>query len=683
MDNQAGPSKTFDNNKPETSQRSSAREKKFFGVSSDGFSDLVHFTLFNPEEDEEIDDSDADPDYIEESDNNTDSEQGISDNESEALNSNRIINDEPIVQEVVQEVTRPDNMETDQLSDIVNIQHLNHVADVIEEVIRTAMDENEPSESARGYQTFYYGKRNKTMVQRNIPAFKWKKTETERNVAVRSRRENIVTQLPGLKGAARNIGESPSVEEVWSLLVTDNMLEEILQWTNAKIEQVRPNYANIQKVAYLHNLDMIELKGFIGLLIYTAIFKSGNESVLNIFATDGTGREIFRCVMTKERFLFILTVLRFDNPADRAERKKSDKAAAISSIFSAFIENCQKCYTPGAFVCVDEMLVPFRGRSSFRMYMPQKPAKYRLKIQCLTDAKSHYLVNAYMYTSEGSDGQTLSDVEKLFSKPTQSVLRLVKPIMNTGRNVTGDNWFGSIPLAEELKRKRLTYLGTLRKNKLEIPAAFLPHKDRPVNSSLYGFTEDLTLLSYVPKTSKAVILLSSMHHGEDVDEISGKPEMIAEYNRTKGGVDTVDQLCANYCCSRRTKRWPMVIFFCIINISAGVNGYILHQAFADTTRLSRLNYMKGLAHLLVSPLMRRRLVLQNVKNDLVFSIKRILNIREDEGPQDAQQVFDKKKTCATCPPRIKRKTKYPCQRCKKPQCLECAKKVCLACFQKD
>ncbi|XP_022186973.2 longitudinals lacking protein, isoforms H/M/V isoform X7 [Nilaparvata lugens] len=42
--------------------------------------------------------------------------------------------------------------------------------------------------------------------------------------------------------------------------------------------------------------------------------------------------------------------------------------------------------------------------------------------------------------------------------------------------------------------------------------------------------------------------------------------------------------------------------------------------------------------------------------------------------------FEIRKVCATCPSRIRRKTKYPCLRCGKPQCLQCVKKVCMNCF---
>ena len=90
-------------------------------------------------------------------------------------------------------------------------------------------------------------------------------------------------------------------------------------------------------MTYVHNIDIAELKAFIGLLVFTAIFKSGNESIDGLFATDGTGRDIFRCTMTKNRMLFILAALRFDNPDDREDRKKNYPTAAISTIFNMFI----------------------------------------------------------------------------------------------------------------------------------------------------------------------------------------------------------------------------------------------------------------------------------------------------------------------------------------------------------
>ena len=109
-----------------------------------------------------------------------------------------------------------------------------------------------------------------------------------------------------------------------------------------------------------------------------------------------------------------------------------------------------------------------------------------------------------------------------------------------------DNFFTTVPLAKELQARNLCLIGTLRKNKLEIPIEFESSKNREVGSSLFGFQDGLTIVSFVPKYNKAVLLLSSKHHDSQVDNHTGKPIIILDYNKTKGAVDTIDQLCHKY-----------------------------------------------------------------------------------------------------------------------------------------
>ncbi|UYV73125.1 hypothetical protein LAZ67_10001891 [Cordylochernes scorpioides] len=68
-----------------------------------------------------------------------------------------------------------------------------------------------------------------------------------------------------------------------------------------------------------------------------------------------------------------------------------------------------------------------------------------------------------------------------------------------------------------------------------------------------------------------------MHSTATIDEETNeekKPEMITFYNMTKGGVDLLDQKTSLYSVGRRTKRWPLSIFFELLNIS-GVNSKLL------------------------------------------------------------------------------------------------------------
>jgi len=73
-------------------------------------------------------------------------------------------------------------------------------------------------------------------------------------------------------------------------------------------------------------------------------------------------------------------VIRFDDKATRTERRLEDKMAAIRGIWDKFIGLCKSLYLVGSAVRIDEQLLPFRGRSGFRQYIPTKPSKYGIKI---------------------------------------------------------------------------------------------------------------------------------------------------------------------------------------------------------------------------------------------------------------------------------------------------------------
>jgi hypothetical protein len=62
-----------------------------------------------------------------------------------------------------------------------------------------------------------------------------------------------------------------------------------------------------------------------------------------------------------------------------------------------------------------------------------------------------------------------------------------------------------------------------------------------------------------------------------------KPEIITLYNLRKDGVVVVDEMRAAFSCARNTRRWPMVIFYSIVNV-AGMNAFII---FFSSTRTAK------------------------------------------------------------------------------------------------
>ncbi|CAF0977383.1 unnamed protein product [Didymodactylos carnosus] len=186
--------------------------------------------------------------------------------------------------------------------------------------------------------------------------------------------------------------------------------------------------------------------------------------------------------------------------------------------------------------------------------MRNKPAKYGIKVFWCCDSNISYPLKGEVYVGRQSGTATLANkngVKKL-------VKRLVTPWINKGRSVTADNYFTRAELAEDLLGVQTALAGKIRKNKPEIPRELQPNRQRPENSSIFCFDGLLTLVSYVPKKYKAVILLSSMHHETIVsEETHKKPEIILYYNETKGGVDRMDQMAQTYSCKRKINRWLM------------------------------------------------------------------------------------------------------------------------------
>lgn len=135
---------------------------------------------------------------------------------------------------------------------------------------------------------------------------------------------------------------------------------------------------------------------------------------------------MFRLIMNLKRFKFILCCIRFNDLVTREERRKTDKLTAIREIFSIFVENCKKHYSPGENVTIDEMLVGFRGRCSFRQYIPSKPNKYGIKIFSLVDAKVWYTYNLEIYPGRQPEGPF-----QMSYKPVDVVKRLAEPIYAT------------------------------------------------------------------------------------------------------------------------------------------------------------------------------------------------------------------------------------------------------------
>lgn len=522
-----------------------------------------------------------------------------------------------------------------------------------EEELETSDEEIDQSE-----RRFLWGKDKLT---------KWRKDSCQ--TIGRTRSHNIITQLPGPKLVSR---DKYSIVDCFKLFCDDIIIKTIVTCTNIYIEKISTNF---KRQIDCRQTDFQEISALIGILILAGVNKSGKQNILDLWDKTGFGIESFHATMSIQRFRFLLRCLRFDDIRDRESRREIDKLAPIREVFEMLVHNCQKSYSVGAFVTIDEELVKFRGKCPFKQYLPSKPGKYGIKIFAVVDSKTMYSFNMEIYPGKQPEGPY-----NLLNNPHPLVMRLMEPILDSGRNLTIDNFFTSVPLAKDLLNRKITLVGTLRKNKREIPPEMLSNK-RKEYDSLFGFTKELTIVSYVPKKRKTVLDLSSFHHDSTIDtdtDYKKKPEIITFYNSTKGGVDTVDEMCGRYDTGSSCKRWPLAIFFYMLNIT-GINSQIIYIANNPNIKIKRRIFLRNLAMELIKPAIAKRAASTFLPREIRIKAATIsgqqlrIETTEREGSSGR---------CFFCPRAKDRKTKNSCGKCNKWICKDHLKQICLDCSNK-
>lgn len=543
----------------------------------------------------------------------------------------------------------PDDDEDEGEEDAVEVQDVD--TDTEQDI-----SDSEPDTEVLAEELYFTGKDNET---------KWGKHQPPTNV--RTRAENLVKHLPGPKRVVKDL-KTPLL--IWKYFFNDEMLSMIVEYTNQRIQSSRENYGRERDA---RETNILEIQVLFGLLYLSGVLKSNRLHIEELWRSNGTGVEVFRLVMSQQRFKFLLRHLRFDNMLTREERKLVDKLAPIREIFGLFVDNCKTAFTPFEYVTVDEKLEGFRGRCSFRQYIPSKPNKYGIKIFALADAKTFYTVNMEVYVGKQPQGPYAID-----NSPKAVVERLCEPIKGTGRNVTLDNWFTSMDLVETLSEEfKLTVVGTIRKNKRQLPQEFVNPKGRPVGASMFGYHGIATLVSYIPKKNKNVLLLSSLHRDGNVDPATGKPEIILDYNSTKGGVDCVDKLCASYNCARNTRRWPVVVFYSLLNV-AGINTMIIFSA-NNPENIKRREFLRRLSFEMMDGHLRARVGITSLPRSIRERIRDILGIAPRLEPL-AQGNPNSRGRCVYCDRTKNRPTRFTCKKCGKYICVEHSLYMCSECY---
>lgn len=195
---------------------------------------------------------------------------------------------------------------------------------------------------------------------------------------------------------------------------------------------------------------------------------------------------------------------------------------------------------------------------------------------------------------------------------------------------------------------------------------------RNINLLFWKWENARILQTYI--IYKVVLLISTMHDME-LHPDSNKPTITHAY-KTKGAVDTLDQMCQNVSCSRKTRRWPLCMFYGMQNITY-ISAYViycLNTYLRKEQPMNRRKFNLMLCDELVFPHTRNRLANPSLQCNLRVLVSDFLGVAINP---DRRPPPGARKTCLYCPGSKRRMTTTFCNHCYQPICAEHKATCCM------
>ena len=280
-------------------------------------------------------------------------------------------------------------------------------------------------------------------------------------------------------------------------------------------------------------------------------------------------------------------IKRFLHFADNTEMDHEDKVHKIRPILQ-MLRDALNRIPKEECLCVDEQIVPFKGRSSLKQYNAKKPHKWGYKIWALC-GKSGFAYDIELYT--GKENNVIQG-EVDCGASSNVVVRLSRTIEPVGHTLYFDNYFTSVDLLVFLEKRGIHSVGTVRSNRL---TNLSPMSEKELKKSGRGSMNEYTThvdgvdIYYVQWfDNKVVNLLSTFAGMEPINKVNrwfsslkqrreiDCPDVVRIYNKHMGGVDLLDSLLGLHRTNVRSKKWYHRIFFHCMDMVV-VNSWLLYR----------------------------------------------------------------------------------------------------------
>lgn len=372
----------------------------------------------------------------------------------------------------------------------------------------------------------------------------------------KQRRIRPFKENPGLAPCLRLSMTNKKPVDFYSLLVANEVFEQIADDTN-QFAINRITEGEVSKAARIRNwspTNVPEIKSFFALIIFMGLVKLPKLS--DYWSKDEiTGHPFPATVMSRNRFELLLQMLHFYQLDDA---NKSDRLHRIRCLLDVMNTNFAKHYTPAEDIRIDESILPFRDRITFK------------ELKLCTLLGYTYKINIY----EGKDNDQVN------TTTTNVVMSLCSDLLNKGRTLYTDNLYTSIDLATNLIKNETHLVGIIRKNRENIPKEVTHAQLKRGEFIARESSDGITVMKW--KDNREVYVLSTKHSDNyktttKQGETVSKPKIVLDYNKAKSAFNLSAQMAAYATPLRKTVKWYKKVGINLLLNIAVVNALIIYQ----------------------------------------------------------------------------------------------------------
>ncbi|BFZ19914.1 hypothetical protein BsWGS_22953 [Bradybaena similaris] len=395
-----------------------------------------------------------------------------------------------------------------------------------------------------------------------------------------------------------------------------------------------------------------EMKAYFGLLIIMGIhslprlemYWSSDERL----GVPGVNKVMpFNRFKKMEQYLHVV-----DNSTDDG----SDRLHKIRPLINITNRTFLQSYKPRKDIAIDEAMVPFKGRTILKQYLPAKPTKWGMKVWCACESATGYLLQFSVYCGKKKSGTQ-------HGLGHDVVMQLAAPFLGKYHHLYFDNFFSSVSLMTGLLREKTYAAATVRKNRKDLPLAFKDKMKMKQGDHVVFQKEHLIATVWHDKRDVFMLSTNTSHTLDSVQRWDRQfrdrnvvpcPAVIRLYNQCMGGVDKADQMRGYYSTLKKCRKYWRYLL-CFVFDSAVNNAFILFEQTAakPSRRYSLLDFRLDLSEQLIAGFCSRKKATPPQRKSQVVAPENIHNHK-------LVRFEGRAKACVAC---LKAKRRTPKGRC--------------------